>query len=400
VPADGAVEVGVLETVIVTWSTDITNLAGAEGRLDWARGHDEEPRDGTVVRGSLAPAGPVVTFTPERPLDVDTTYTFTLTGAQTAAGPVDEVSVTFRSVLNPLDRRSDYEDDTTLRQLVVYRFAADGTEEGNDVFAGPGDNQTWGDTDDVQQSRTVYTHPEQGHWTRSEHFAGPGIDGAWGTDDDVLDHHQLRRFDDGRNTLLDSFEAGGPDGEPFTGDEPFEFRTARTFDDDGLLVASFQPQGPGLDTQWFTGDDDVSSWWESQFDDDGRRTRLVNFGGPGLDGLWRTDDDDVRSYLDHAYDAAGLLQTESSYIGPGVDGLWFEGDDDELSSVTTYTYDRRGLPISQTRRDPTDRVTAYRELTYDAAGNRLSELHYAAGADGLFETGDDYVEVEFVYTNL
>lgn len=395
-PPDGAVGVSVLAPIVVTLERDVTSAANdATTSLAWARGFNETVWYGLAVDGALSIQGKTVTFTPNAPLAAGTTYRFFLSGVTTADGPVPNVVVTFRTWDDPIAYQVSWETATEIRQHAIYDYD-DGDLVGLRLFDEPGLDGIWRNDDDVQDSRSAYSGLEQGHWTRHVSYNGPGTDAQWGTDDDVLRYHQLRTFDEnGQNTGYDSYSGLGSDGVPFSGDEPYGFRQQKTFDGRGQLIRSFQPTAPGPDTTWFTGDDTAPSYAVHEYDDAGRRTRTLSMMR-GTDNLFFTDDDVIGGYTEYTLLPDGRLDRYVDVGNPGPDATWFTQDDTDRWP-TVYTFDDAKLLATEAWYDNTDVMGGYTEYDHDSEGRMTAQRRYDAGPDGTFGTGDDFVQVQWIY---
>jgi len=212
----------------------------------------------------------------------------------------------------------------------------------------------------------------------------------------VLAYHQLRTFtEDGLNTNLDSYTFLGADMKPFTGDETYGFRQRQLFDVRGLLTRRDQVSAPGGDGEWFTGDDASNGYTTFDYDAAGRMTGWRELGF-GADGLWFTRDDNVVSYGKYVHAANGQRESMLYCDGAGTDDTWFTADDSCDSYRETYEYARNGL-LERELYYSNQKVTEYIVYEYESEGRLKNQLSYDVGSDGVYDTDDDYVTVEWIY---
>ena len=72
-------------------------------------------------------------------------------------------------------------------------------------------------------------------------------------------------------------------------------------------------------------------------------------------------------------------------------------DTHALGRRTVYTYDDAKLLATEAWYDNTDVMGGYTEYDHDSEGRMTAQRRYDAGPDGTFGTGDDFVQVQWIY---
>jgi hypothetical protein len=173
-------------------------------------------------------------------------------------------------------------------------------------FNGPGDDDVWGNDNDVMSFAEGYVYDADGLAVRRAVYASPGDDGVWGNDNDVPNSWVEYRYTAERR--LDrtiSHGAAGDDGD------------------------------------WFTDDDEISGYVQHLYDDAGHKVRWVSYNGAGDNGTWFNGDDDIYRYEDDAPFAKSLHAEETYFLSAGDNGVWFT-DDDEVNNIYSYDYAASG----------------------------------------------------------
>ncbi|MBL9012854.1 MAG: Ig-like domain-containing protein [Myxococcales bacterium] len=106
----------------------------------------------------------------------------------------------------------------------------------------------------------------------------------------------------------------------------------------------------------------VSYWQSYAIDNNGHQSRVVNFSGPGVDNIWLNSDDAASAHYEYVYAASGSLLEYRNYTA-GADGVYNTGD---------------------------DAISYFEKHVLDAMG-RESEYSYtdAPGPDAMWGTADD-----------
>lgn len=192
----------------------------------------------------------------------------------------------------------------------------------------------------------------------------PGNDGQWGNADDHVIAKQVWTFVDGRVTRLDDYGGAGADGIWDTADDVLFAYTTYAMDAQHRLIQIYH-DGPGPDGAWLTPDDGVNYAILLTDYDGVHYTGGTETDAPGADGIWGTDDDHVSAW--YAITSSGTMSRELLYT-LGLD-------------MQAHTAD--------------DHIEARDDFGQRPDGS-FGVAFYAAGIDGVFNTGDDVVRSTFV----
>jgi hypothetical protein len=381
-PDDGAQRVDVLDQVKITFD-------GAIDPASITRAHVVLTSWGVPVGSSMSYDDTTHRIT-LKPIDIHgglvhgTTYTLKISGLVDSFGrAVTPFQSSFSTWLNPArsDKQVDHDPESgAIDWHGKSFFDGDGHLVRLVGYSGAGADGKWGTADDVVNSYSRYDLRPDGLMSGEHDYYEPGADGIWFTADDVLSNYATQTYTPAGAPLVWTWHYVDPQAEACCATS-----YAYGYDDSGVLVSTTD-RNPGPDGILGTADDDIYGQTEDH-DALGRWVGSTN-SHAGV----------VTSYVVRTWRSDSRIDCTTSY-SLGADGLPHTADD-TITSIHTYTYDKRGNVIRYTRwfdagpdgvwRTADDTPIAYTRYWYDDNDNLVKSIAYEGpGRDGVWFTDDD-----------